>query len=72
MKANTAQTQVKKQVVIEPNAIIVSSMKGLNKGGFALNEDATTVGSQAGESEICIPSATLDIWFNPDTFENEI
>lgn len=65
--------QPKKQVVIEPNAIIASSMKAVNKVGFAMNEDATTVGSQAGESEqICIPSATLDIWFNPDTFENEI
>lgn len=59
--------------MIEPNAIIANSMKGFNKTGFGVNEDATTVGSQVGESEqIYIPSATLDIWFNPDTFENEI
>ena len=58
--------------MIEANPIVASKI--VNKANYGPMEDATTVGSVAGgeAEQICIPSATLDIWFNPDTFENEI
>jgi SWI/SNF related-matrix-associated actin-dependent regulator of chromatin subfamily C len=34
-------------------------------------EDATTAGSQNGDA-VLIPSHTLEMWFNPETYENEV